>query len=438
MTENEKAMKIGRLVLHLIELRADIAEARAAAARTRAALHRAGAEAEQLGRDVDEQHREWPTPDELYQRAAAEREVVGEAAQVLLELNSLGVEEELFRLGGGVTTLPLRRWRGRLDDDAWIRADREPELHAGPIRCHRLPLALRALAHRVIAVAGTPRAPDYGWVIVQYVTRWENRQESRAISALDHKFDAVHGPWPNRQAGSEDGRPVRDLVVRLCEAEERREGEEGPGRCGRLLDVDGARRGLEAGHLVARGPSGRRERLHSPGGPSRSAGGPRAAHDGRPERLPPTRSGTRSVRTWTTAQLIKLYGHEPANEARYSPPVCLGAIPRPVQGDPDPKHISTSYVERQNLNIRMGIRRFTRLTNAFGKKLESETYPFALYLTYSNFCRIHKTVRMSPAMAAGITSTLRDVDWIVELIEARTPPPQKPGPKPAAPPASRR
>lgn len=77
------------------------------------------------------------------------------------------------------------------------------------------------------------------------------------------------------------------------------------------------------------------------------------------------------------AQLIKLYGREQA-ETRYSPPACLGAVPRPVQGDPNPKHISTSYVERQNLNIRMGIRRFTRLTNAFGKKVENQIHSFAL------------------------------------------------------------
>ena len=138
------------------------------------------------------------------------------------------------------------------------------------------------------------------------------------------------------------------------------------------------------------------------------------------------------------SQLIKLYGREPANEARYSPPVCLGAVPRPVQGDPDPRFISTSYVERQNLNIRMGIRRFTRLTNAFGKKLENQVHSFALYLTYANWCRIHKTIRMSPAMAAGLTTTLHDIDWIVGLIEARTLPPQKPGPKPAAPPTARK
>ena len=76
----------------------------------------------------------------------------------------------------------------------------------------------------------------------------------------------------------------------------------------------------------------------------------------------------------------------------------------------------------------MGIRRFTRLTNAFGKKLENQVHSFALYLTYANWCRIHKTVRMSPAMAAGLTSTLHDIDWIVELIEARTPAPGPRGP----------
>ncbi len=128
------------------------------------------------------------------------------------------------------------------------------------------------------------------------------------------------------------------------------------------------------------------------------------------------------------SQLIKLYGREPAGEQRYSPPACLGAVPRPVQGDPDPKHISTSYVERQNLNIRMGIRRFTRLTNAFSKKLENQIHSFALYLTYANWCRIHKTIRTSPAQAAGLTETLRDMEWIVGLIEERTPPAGPRGP----------
>ena len=129
------------------------------------------------------------------------------------------------------------------------------------------------------------------------------------------------------------------------------------------------------------------------------------------------------------SQLIKLYGAPSEPETRYSPSTCQGTIQKTIMGDPDPKHISTSYVERQNLNIRMGIRRFTRLTNAFGKKLRNQVHALALYFVFYNFCRIHKTLRMSPAMAAGVTDTLRDVEWIVGLIDARALKPAKPGPK---------
>ena len=95
---------------------------------------------------------------------------------------------------------------------------------------------------------------------------------------------------------------------------------------------------------------------------------------------------------------------------------------------PDPKHISTSYVERQNLNIRMQNRRFTRLTNAFSKKLANHAYQVALYTVFYNFCRIHKTLKMTPAMAAGLTDELRDVEWIAGLVEARDPAPGPRGP----------
>ena len=129
------------------------------------------------------------------------------------------------------------------------------------------------------------------------------------------------------------------------------------------------------------------------------------------------------------AQLIKIYGAEREGAARYSPAECKGTSIRPVQGEPDPDHINTSYVERHNLTMRMSMRRFTRLTNAFGKNLAHQYYALALYFLHFNFCRIHKTLRMSPAMAAGLTDTLRDMTWIVGLIDARAPKPQKPGPK---------
>ena len=131
------------------------------------------------------------------------------------------------------------------------------------------------------------------------------------------------------------------------------------------------------------------------------------------------------------AQLIKQYGKtrdtdENTTSARYSPPKCTGYRIRKIAGLPHRKHINTSYIERQNLTLRMEARRFTRLTNAFSKKLEHHALHVALHYLHYNFCRIHKTLRVTPAMAAGVTDTLRDVDWIAGLVEARDP---KPGPR---------
>ena len=118
------------------------------------------------------------------------------------------------------------------------------------------------------------------------------------------------------------------------------------------------------------------------------------------------------------SQLVKLYGSPAENEARrYSPATCLGCVPKPVTGDPDPKHISTSYVERQNLTMRMSMRRFTRLTNAFSKKLANHVHMVALYTVFYNWTRIHKTLKTSPAQAAGLTERLWDMTDIVALIE---------------------
>ena len=129
------------------------------------------------------------------------------------------------------------------------------------------------------------------------------------------------------------------------------------------------------------------------------------------------------------AQLIKVYGNIPETERRYSTPECKATVVKPIQGDPNPAHIATSYIERQNLTVRMSNRRFTRLTNAFSKKLRNHEHQNALHFVHYNFCRIHKTLRMTPAMAAGVTDTLRDMEWIVGLIDARAPEPAKPGPK---------
>ncbi len=117
------------------------------------------------------------------------------------------------------------------------------------------------------------------------------------------------------------------------------------------------------------------------------------------------------------AMLVKLYGADASEEKRYSPAQCIGTRVVPIMGEPDPKHISTSYVERQNLTMRMSMRRFTRLTNAFSKKIENHMAALALYFMYYNFVRIHQTLRVSPAMAAGVTGKLWSVYDIVALIE---------------------
>ena len=116
------------------------------------------------------------------------------------------------------------------------------------------------------------------------------------------------------------------------------------------------------------------------------------------------------------SQIVKVYGPDPEGEKRYSPAVCIACEKNTLVGSPDPKHISTSYVERQNLTIRMGNRRFTRLTNAFSKKLEYHVASLAIQYTYYNFARIHQTLRVSPAMAAGVTERLWSVEDIVNLL----------------------
>jgi IS1 family transposase len=117
------------------------------------------------------------------------------------------------------------------------------------------------------------------------------------------------------------------------------------------------------------------------------------------------------------AQLVKIYGASGENETRYSPAKCLGCIPHDVTGNPDPKHISTSYVERSNLTMRMHMRRFTRLTNAFSKKFENHVHMVALYAVFYNWTKIHKTLRVTPAMAAGLTDRVMDMADVAAMIE---------------------
>jgi IS1 family transposase len=118
------------------------------------------------------------------------------------------------------------------------------------------------------------------------------------------------------------------------------------------------------------------------------------------------------------AQLVKLYGPSLEGDHRYSPAVCTGAVKTPVQGNPDDAHISTSYAERNNLNVRMHSRRMTRLTNAFSKKVENHAYAMAMHFMYYNFVRIHKTLKMSPAMAAGVTDRLWEIGDMISVLEA--------------------
>jgi IS1 family transposase len=115
------------------------------------------------------------------------------------------------------------------------------------------------------------------------------------------------------------------------------------------------------------------------------------------------------------AMLVKTY-ESSQEEVRYSPPVCTSCERKSVMGRPDPKHISTSFVERANLSVRMGIRRFTRLTNAFSKKVENHAAAFALFLMHYNFCRVHQTLRVTPCMEAGVTDHIWTVKEMLEAI----------------------
>ena len=118
------------------------------------------------------------------------------------------------------------------------------------------------------------------------------------------------------------------------------------------------------------------------------------------------------------AMLVKIYGNPPEGEKRYSPAECIGAVKYRIEGNPDPAHVSTSYSERNNLNIRMHSRRMTRLTNAFSKKIDNHAHAMALHFLYYNFVRVHKTLRMSPAMAAGVTKHLWEIGNVVDVLEA--------------------
>jgi IS1 family transposase len=117
------------------------------------------------------------------------------------------------------------------------------------------------------------------------------------------------------------------------------------------------------------------------------------------------------------AMLVKVYGAAPEGQRRYSPAICTGAHKYRVEGNPDPKHVSTSFVERSNLSIRMGNRRMTRLTNAFSKKAENHAHMMAIYFMHYDFVRIHQTLKITPSMAAGVTNKLWEMSAMVKVLE---------------------
>lgn len=128
------------------------------------------------------------------------------------------------------------------------------------------------------------------------------------------------------------------------------------------------------------------------------------------------------------AQLVKMYGATATAPGRYSPAECTGIKKIRREGNPDIDHVSTSYVERQNLTMRMHMRRFTRLTNAFSKKVENHAHAVALHMMYYNFVRIHKTLRVTPAMAAGVTDRLWEISDIAKMVGDAEVAPKKRGP----------
>jgi hypothetical protein len=124
------------------------------------------------------------------------------------------------------------------------------------------------------------------------------------------------------------------------------------------------------------------------------------------------------------AILVKLYGDptgQRRHERKYSPAECTGAIKEPIFGKPNPDRISTSHVERQNLFIRMGMRRFTRLTNGFSKKLENHLHTLSVYFVHYNFVRRHASLCVTPAMADGLFQTMHDMEWLANLVDSATP-----------------
>ena len=139
-------------------------------------------------------------------------------------------------------------------------------------------------------------------------------------------------------------------------------------------------------------------------------------------------SHTQRPRGRCRSQVVKLYGKSDEAARRYSPSSCVGTYKKAVEGNPDRNLVSTSHVERQNLTMRMSLRRFTRLTNAFSKKIENHAHAVALHFMHYNFCRLHQTLKITPAMAAGVTDKLWEISDIVKLVDEAAPEPRPRGP----------
>jgi IS1 family transposase len=161
---------------------------------------------------------------------------------------------------------------------------------------------------------------------------------------------------------------------------------------------------------------------------SRLAGPVQLTSDGHRHYLPAVREAFKGAVDY--AMLVKVYGNTAASgsgTSRYSPAALTGIHKTPITGTPDVDHISTSFVERQNLTMRMHMRRFTRLTNGFSKKVENHVNAISLHFAYYNFVRTHKTLRVTPAMAAGVTDRLWEMADLVAIVEAAEPKPAKRG-----------
>jgi IS1 family transposase len=148
---------------------------------------------------------------------------------------------------------------------------------------------------------------------------------------------------------------------------------------------------------------------------------PQLTTDGHAAYLAAVESAFRNETTFDAdvyfAQLVKVYGNPREGAVRYSPGNMIGTQRTVITGEPDPAHISTSYVERQNLSMRMGMRRFTRLTNAFSKKTENHAHAIALYFIHYNFVRVHKTLRVTPAMEAGLANRVWSLEDVISLLD---------------------